>query len=194
VPSGSTCHHVIGRRRSPGLTPFARCSAVHDQDLLERTSAERSRRTERAGRLRRPWHHRCASLQGGRRMVEPIMGDDEGPYLLANAGSIARWIAEQVGDTGYVLAVDLDPRWCRPERGQRRRREHPAHSARTRPDRHWRERVRGHRPRRHRLPRFRRPTRPRCAPASSPRGSHPRTYTTSSRSWPTPGPSSDPAF
>ena len=31
----------------------------------------------------------------------------------AGSGSIARWMADQVGATGRVLAVDLDPRWCR---------------------------------------------------------------------------------
>ena len=31
----------------------------------------------------------------------------------AGSGSIARWMADQVGSTGRVLAVDLDPRWCR---------------------------------------------------------------------------------
>jgi len=30
----------------------------------------------------------------------------------AGSGSIARWMADQVGPTGRVLAVDLDPRWC----------------------------------------------------------------------------------
>jgi SAM-dependent methyltransferase len=33
----------------------------------------------------------------------------------AGSGSIARWMADQVGSTGRVLAVDLDPRWCRRE-------------------------------------------------------------------------------
>jgi len=33
----------------------------------------------------------------------------------AGSGSIARWLADQVGPAGRVLAVDLDPRWCRPE-------------------------------------------------------------------------------
>jgi len=33
----------------------------------------------------------------------------------AGSGSIARWMADQVGSAGLVLAVDLDPRWCRPE-------------------------------------------------------------------------------
>ena len=32
----------------------------------------------------------------------------------AGSGSIARWMADQVGPGGRVLAVDLDPRWCRP--------------------------------------------------------------------------------
>lgn len=32
----------------------------------------------------------------------------------AGSGSIARWMADQVGAAGRVLAVDLDPRWCRP--------------------------------------------------------------------------------
>ncbi len=31
----------------------------------------------------------------------------------AGSGSIARWMADAVGPTGKVLAVDLDPRWCR---------------------------------------------------------------------------------
>src|SRR6478735_469155 len=31
----------------------------------------------------------------------------------AGGGSIARWMADQVGSAGRVLAVDLDPRWCR---------------------------------------------------------------------------------
>lgn len=31
----------------------------------------------------------------------------------AGSGSIARWMADQVGYTGSVLAVDIDPRWCR---------------------------------------------------------------------------------
>jgi SAM-dependent methyltransferase len=31
----------------------------------------------------------------------------------AGSGSIARWMADQVGPGGRVLAVDLDPRWCR---------------------------------------------------------------------------------
>jgi SAM-dependent methyltransferase len=31
----------------------------------------------------------------------------------AGSGSIARWMADQVGSAGRVLAVDLDPRWCR---------------------------------------------------------------------------------
>ena len=31
----------------------------------------------------------------------------------AGSGSIARWLADQVGAAGRVLAVDLDPRWCR---------------------------------------------------------------------------------
>ena len=31
----------------------------------------------------------------------------------AGSGSIARWMADQVGEAGHVLAVDLDPRWCR---------------------------------------------------------------------------------
>jgi SAM-dependent methyltransferase len=31
----------------------------------------------------------------------------------AGSGSIARWMADQVGPAGRVLAVDLDPRWCR---------------------------------------------------------------------------------
>ena len=31
----------------------------------------------------------------------------------AGSGSIARWMADQVGSSGRVLAVDLDPRWCR---------------------------------------------------------------------------------
>lgn len=31
----------------------------------------------------------------------------------AGSGSIARWMADRVGPTGRVLAVDLDPRWCR---------------------------------------------------------------------------------
>lgn len=31
----------------------------------------------------------------------------------AGSGSIARWMADRVGSTGRVLAVDLDPRWCR---------------------------------------------------------------------------------
>lgn len=31
----------------------------------------------------------------------------------AGSGSIARWMADQVGSAGWVLAVDLDPRWCR---------------------------------------------------------------------------------
>jgi SAM-dependent methyltransferase len=31
----------------------------------------------------------------------------------AGSGSIARWMADQVGPDGRVLAVDLDPRWCR---------------------------------------------------------------------------------
>jgi SAM-dependent methyltransferase len=31
----------------------------------------------------------------------------------AGSGSIARWMADAVGPTGRVLAVDLDPRWCR---------------------------------------------------------------------------------
>ena len=33
----------------------------------------------------------------------------------AGSGSIARWMADQVGSSGQVLAVDLDPRWCRRE-------------------------------------------------------------------------------
>ncbi|MFL6055891.1 MAG: class I SAM-dependent methyltransferase [Actinoallomurus sp.] len=33
----------------------------------------------------------------------------------AGSGSIARWMADEVGPDGRVLAVDLDPRWCRPE-------------------------------------------------------------------------------
>ena len=33
----------------------------------------------------------------------------------AGSGSIARWMADQVGRAGYVLAADLDPRWCRPD-------------------------------------------------------------------------------
>ncbi len=33
----------------------------------------------------------------------------------AGSGSIARWMADQVGPGGQVLAVDLDPRWCRPD-------------------------------------------------------------------------------
>lgn len=33
----------------------------------------------------------------------------------AGSGSIARWMADQVGPGGRVLAVDLDPRWCRSE-------------------------------------------------------------------------------
>jgi SAM-dependent methyltransferase len=33
----------------------------------------------------------------------------------AGSGSVARWMADRVGPTGRVLAVDLDPRWCRPE-------------------------------------------------------------------------------
>jgi SAM-dependent methyltransferase len=33
----------------------------------------------------------------------------------AGSGSIARWMADEVGPAGRVLAVDLDPRWCRPE-------------------------------------------------------------------------------
>ena len=35
----------------------------------------------------------------------------------AGSGSIARWMADQVGAAGRVLAVDLDPRWC--QRGDR---------------------------------------------------------------------------
>jgi SAM-dependent methyltransferase len=31
----------------------------------------------------------------------------------AGSGSIARWMADQVGSSGRVLAVDLDPRWTR---------------------------------------------------------------------------------
>ena len=31
----------------------------------------------------------------------------------AGSGSIARWMADRVGAGGRVLAVDLDPRWCR---------------------------------------------------------------------------------
>ena len=31
----------------------------------------------------------------------------------AGSGSIARWMADNVGSSGRVLAVDLDPRWCR---------------------------------------------------------------------------------
>jgi protein-L-isoaspartate O-methyltransferase len=31
----------------------------------------------------------------------------------AGSGSIARWMADQVGPAGRVMAVDLDPRWCR---------------------------------------------------------------------------------
>ena len=31
----------------------------------------------------------------------------------AGSGSIARWMADQAGSAGRVLAVDLDPRWCR---------------------------------------------------------------------------------
>jgi len=31
----------------------------------------------------------------------------------AGSGSIARWMADQVGPAGRVLAIDLDPRWCR---------------------------------------------------------------------------------
>ena len=31
----------------------------------------------------------------------------------AGSGSIARWMADRVGTGGRVLAVDLDPRWCR---------------------------------------------------------------------------------
>src|SRR6478609_10070224 len=31
----------------------------------------------------------------------------------AGSGSIARWMADQVGSSGRVLAVDLDPRWIR---------------------------------------------------------------------------------
>jgi SAM-dependent methyltransferase len=31
----------------------------------------------------------------------------------AGSGSIARWMADEVGPAGRVLAVDLDPRWCR---------------------------------------------------------------------------------
>ena len=90
------------------------------------------------------------------RVVEPLVGDAEVPYLLTNAapetadrfagldalfdpvtrghlsrlglspgaqclevgagsGSIARWMADKVGPAGRVLAVDLDPRWCRRE-------------------------------------------------------------------------------
>jgi SAM-dependent methyltransferase len=33
----------------------------------------------------------------------------------AGSGSIARWMADQVGPSGRVLAIDLDPRWCRPD-------------------------------------------------------------------------------
>ena len=33
----------------------------------------------------------------------------------AGSGSIARWMADEVGPDGRVLAVDLDPRWCRRE-------------------------------------------------------------------------------
>ena len=33
----------------------------------------------------------------------------------AGSGSIARWMADEVGASGRVLAVDLDPRWCRRE-------------------------------------------------------------------------------
>jgi SAM-dependent methyltransferase len=33
----------------------------------------------------------------------------------AGSGSIARWMADQVGLAGRVLAVDLDPRWCQRE-------------------------------------------------------------------------------
>lgn len=31
----------------------------------------------------------------------------------AGSGSIAHWMADRVGSSGRVLAVDLDPRWCR---------------------------------------------------------------------------------
>ena len=31
----------------------------------------------------------------------------------AGSGSVARWMADRVGPDGRVLAVDLDPRWCR---------------------------------------------------------------------------------
>ena len=33
----------------------------------------------------------------------------------AGSGSIARWMADEVGPAGRVLAVDIDPRWCRPD-------------------------------------------------------------------------------
>jgi SAM-dependent methyltransferase len=33
----------------------------------------------------------------------------------AGSGSIARWMADEVGPAGRVLAVDLDTRWCRPD-------------------------------------------------------------------------------
>ena len=49
----------------------------------------------------------------------------------AGSGSIARWMADEVGPAGRVLAVDLDPRWCR--RDDRRQLEVGAVDLRTQP-------------------------------------------------------------
>ena len=64
--------------------------------------------------------HRFAGLEA---VFDPVtsahltrLGVAPGAHCLevgAGSGSIARWMADQVGDGGHVLAVDLDPRWCR---------------------------------------------------------------------------------
>ncbi len=52
----------------------------------------------------------------------------------AGSGSIARWMADEVGPAGRVLAVDLDPRWCRRD-GRRAARGGAPSTSRTQPSR-----------------------------------------------------------
>lgn len=73
------------------------------------------------------WEHAGRRLEVLQESLDPasrrrLLGVGVGPgwrclELGAGRGSIARWLAEQVGPTGHVVATDIDPRFLEPLAG-----------------------------------------------------------------------------
>ena len=99
------------RSASGASTPFTMCEPVGDDGtpyLLTNAELETAERFAGLEAVFDPvtrGHLTRLGLAPGSRCLE----------VGAGSGSIARWMADQVGSTGRVLAVDLDPRWCRRE-------------------------------------------------------------------------------